>query len=152
MGSLGHAAAFSLCQDKITTTGGEGGMLTTSVPEVYAAARSYCEHVRPRHAASSPPQAPGYCWVYNTIGTNWRLAELQSAIGSHRLRRLSASLQRRRELASMLRAAVLAHGGEGIGRDQPGVFGVSHPIGGRDVRYGGCGTKGHAQRFGMMDV
>jgi dTDP-4-amino-4,6-dideoxygalactose transaminase len=106
VGSLGHAAAFSFCQDKIMTTAGEGGMLTTSLPEAYEAAWSYRDHGRSRQAAASPPQAPGYRWVYNTIGTNWRLTELQSAIGRHKLSKLSTSLQRRRELASMLSEAL----------------------------------------------
>ena len=57
VGSLGDAGAFSFCQDKIMTTAGEGGMLTTNLPSVYEAAWSYRDHGRSREAAASPSQA-----------------------------------------------------------------------------------------------
>ena len=106
VGSLGHVGAFSFCKDKIMTTAGEGGMLTTNLSWVYEAAWSFRDHGRSREAAASPARAPGYRWVYNTVGTNWRLTEVQSAIGRCKLRRLAASAGRRRQLAGKLNEAL----------------------------------------------
>ena len=106
VGSIGHTAAFSFCQDKVMTTGGEGGMLTTNDPMVWQRAWSYRDHGRDFGAAFSDDHSPGYRWLYHTVGTNWRMTEIQSALGRHLLERVKVSIARRRELAARLAAGL----------------------------------------------
>lgn len=102
VGSLGHVGAFSFCQDKIMTTGGEGGMLTTSDDAVCERAWSYRDHGRSLTSVRASEHPPGYRWVYGSLGTNWRLTEVQSALGRRLLARLDVSVERRRTLAARL--------------------------------------------------
>ena len=102
VGSLGHAGAFSFCQDKIMTTGGEGGMLTTNDPLVWQRAWSYRDHGRDFAATASEEHSPGYRWLYHSAGTNWRMTEMQSALGRHLLKQVEVNARRRCQLAARL--------------------------------------------------
>ncbi len=102
VGSFGHAAAFSFCQDKIITTGGEGGMLTTNDADIWQRAWSYKEHGKcyPATQRRSPPGT--FHWMHGSFGTNWRMTEMQAAIGRLALRRLPEWLRLRRRNAALL--------------------------------------------------
>lgn len=102
VGSFGDAAAFSFCQDKIMTTGGEGGMLTTNDPQVWERAWSYKDHGKNyrRCFVADPP--PGFRWLHDSFGTNWRLTEMQAALGRVALRKLPDWVARRRQNAAIL--------------------------------------------------
>jgi len=102
VGSMGDVAAFSFCQDKIMTTGGEGGMLTTNDPLVWEKAWSFKDHGKSYDAIYNRPSQPGFNWVHESFGTNWRLTEMQSAIGRTQLRKLPAWLESRRQHAALL--------------------------------------------------
>jgi hypothetical protein len=102
VGSLGHVAAFSFCQDKIISTAGEGGMLTTNDPAVWEKAWSYRDHGKNYRAVHSPHQDTNYRWVHDSFGTNLRMTEIQSAIGRLQLRKLLGWLQKRRAHAEHL--------------------------------------------------
>jgi dTDP-4-amino-4,6-dideoxygalactose transaminase len=102
VGSLGDAAAFSFCQDKIMTTGGEGGMLTTNDSAVRERAWSYRDHGRRFESSVFREQGSGYRRVYDTIGTNCRLTEMQSALGRSLLPNVISSVARRRVIAARL--------------------------------------------------
>ncbi len=102
VGSFGHAAAFSFCQDKIISTGGEGGMLLTNDQEVWRKVWSLKDHGRDYDAVFHQEHVPGHRWYCTGFGTNWRLTEMQSAIGRAQLKKLSAWLMTRRHYASML--------------------------------------------------
>jgi dTDP-4-amino-4,6-dideoxygalactose transaminase len=102
VGSLGDAGAFSFCQDKIMTTGGEGGMLTTNDRSLWCRAWALKDHGKSYEAVYEREHPPGYRWRHESFGTNWRLTEMQSAIGRVLLQRLPESVQRRRELAHLL--------------------------------------------------
>jgi dTDP-4-amino-4,6-dideoxygalactose transaminase len=102
VGSLGDAAAFSFCQDKIMTTGGEGGMLTTNDDSVWERARSFRDHGTRCDAAGKDQPSSGFRWVHDSLGTNWRLTEMQSAIGRAQLRKLPEWTAIRRRNASVL--------------------------------------------------
>ncbi len=104
VGSLGHAAAFSFCQDKIMTTGGEGGMLLTSDEEVWERAWSFKDHGKDRSLMFRQDGGPGFRWVHESIGTNWRMTEVQAAIGRVQLGRLPEWSARRRDNAEALSA------------------------------------------------
>jgi dTDP-4-amino-4,6-dideoxygalactose transaminase len=105
VGSFGTAAAFSCCQDKIITTGGEGGVITTADEELLEAMWSLRDHGRDRAAAMRDDHPPGYRWVYHSFGTNARMTEFQSALGSVQLERLDDWLAARRTNAGILNRA-----------------------------------------------
>jgi dTDP-4-amino-4,6-dideoxygalactose transaminase len=89
VGSFGDAAAFSFCQDKIISTGGEGGLLTIKDPEAWQWAWSFKDHGKDFGKATAPPGEPGlFRWVHDRVGTNWRLTGPQAAIGVVQLQKL----------------------------------------------------------------
>jgi len=102
VGSFGHAAAFSFCQDKIISTGGEGGMLLTDDQEVWHRAWSLKDHGRDYNAVFHQEHAPGHRWYCSSFGSNWRMTEMQAAIGRIQLQKLPQWLATRRRYAQML--------------------------------------------------
>jgi len=102
VGSLGDAAAFSFCQDKIMTTGGEGGMVVTNNADVWRRAWSYKDHGKDWDTVYNNEHPPGFRWLHESFGTNWRLTEMQSAIGRVMLQRLPDWISTRREHARRL--------------------------------------------------
>jgi hypothetical protein len=105
-GSLGDIAAFSFCQDKIITTGGEGGMLLTNDRAAWERAWSYKDHGKSHDAVLARQQQPEHRWVHESFGTNWRMTEMQAAIGRCQLKKLGEWLERRRRNARLLDAAL----------------------------------------------
>lgn len=117
VGSFGHVACFSFCQDKILTTGGEGGMLITNDEAVFKKAWSYKDHGKSYDAVynmehSSGPVLQRGCWLHESIGTNLRLTEIQSAIGRVVLKKLTHWVKLRRRNAEIL---------EGGGKEHPAL-------------------------------
>ncbi|MGC1296733.1 MAG: DegT/DnrJ/EryC1/StrS aminotransferase family protein [Alloacidobacterium sp.] len=104
VGSMGDVNAFSFCQDKIMTTGGEGGMLTTNDDDLWSRAWAFKDHGKSYDAVYHRHHPPGYRWLHESFGTNWRLTEMQSAIGRVQLRKLPESVQTRQRLAGLLAA------------------------------------------------
>ncbi|MDX9713905.1 MAG: DegT/DnrJ/EryC1/StrS aminotransferase family protein [Dissulfurispiraceae bacterium] len=102
VGSIGHAAAFSFCQDKIVTTGGEGGMLVTNDPTAWERAWSYKDHGKNYNSVYAGQKANGFRWVHDSFGTNFRMTEMQAAIGRVQLRKLPAWLIKRKANAMKL--------------------------------------------------
>jgi dTDP-4-amino-4,6-dideoxygalactose transaminase len=90
VGSFGHAAAFSFCQDKIITTGGEGGLTVFQDMDAWEWAWSFKDHGKSWTKVSNPPATPGFRWLHDSVGTNWRLTGPQAAIGSAQLAKLPA--------------------------------------------------------------
>ncbi len=102
VGSLGDVAAFSFCQDKIMTTGGEGGMLTTNDRELWEKAWAFKDHGKSYDAVYHRKHVPGFRWLHESFGTNWRLTEMQSVIGRIQLRKLPDWVETRQNHASIL--------------------------------------------------
>lgn len=102
VGSLGDVAAFSFCQDKIMTTAGEGGMVTTNSAELWNSMWSLKDHGKSYDAVYHREHAPGFRWLHESFGTNWRLTEVQSAVGRIQLRKLPQWLSIRRKYAQIL--------------------------------------------------
>jgi dTDP-4-amino-4,6-dideoxygalactose transaminase len=102
VGSLGDAAAFSFCQDKIMTTGGEGGMLTTNDEKIWERAWSFKDHGKSYDAVYNHQHAAGFRWLHESFGTNWRLTEIQSAMGRILLQKLPRFVETRRQNAAIL--------------------------------------------------
>ncbi|TIN11643.1 DegT/DnrJ/EryC1/StrS aminotransferase family protein [Mesorhizobium sp.] len=89
VGSLGDIAAWSFCQDKIMTTAGEGGMVTTDNREWWSRMWSYKDHGKSWEAVYERSHEPGFRWLHESFGTNWRLTEIQAAVGRLQLLRMS---------------------------------------------------------------
>jgi dTDP-4-amino-4,6-dideoxygalactose transaminase len=102
VGSIGDIGAFSFCQDKVITTAGEGGMITLDSDEMYEHAWAYKDHGKSYDMVYRREHAPGFRWLHESFGTNWRLTEVQSAIGRLQLRKLPGWIKTRRKYASML--------------------------------------------------
>jgi dTDP-4-amino-4,6-dideoxygalactose transaminase len=105
VGSLGTINAFSFCQDKILTTGGEGGLVSTDDEELWDRAWSFKDHGKSYDAVYKRTHPPGYRFLHESFGTNWRLTEMQSALGRVLLRKLPERVARRRESAAILTSA-----------------------------------------------
>ena len=88
VGSLGHIGAWSFCQDKIMTTGGEGGMVTTNNRDWWSAMWSFKDHGKSWEAIYERDHPPGFRWVHESFGTNWRMLEMQAAIGRIQLKKM----------------------------------------------------------------
>jgi dTDP-4-amino-4,6-dideoxygalactose transaminase len=95
VGSLSDMAAWSFCQDKIMTTGGEGGMVTTNNRELWSKGWSYKDHGKSWEAVYERQHPPGFRWLHETIGTNWRMLEMQATIGRLQLRELASWTKQR---------------------------------------------------------
>jgi dTDP-4-amino-4,6-dideoxygalactose transaminase len=105
VGSLGHAGAFSFCQDKIITTGGEGGFLSTDDPEVWRRAWEYKDHGKNWEAIYQRRHGPGFRWLHESFGTNGRMTEMQAVLGRLQLARLPEwGDRRRRNMGRLLEA------------------------------------------------
>jgi len=88
VGSIGHISAWSFCQDKIMTTGGEGGMVTTNDRDLWCRMWSFKDHGKSYDAVYNRQHPPGFRWLHESFGTNWRITEMQSVIGRIQLQRM----------------------------------------------------------------
>ena len=99
VGSVGHIGAWSFCQDKIMTTGGEGGMVTTNDEVLWRKMWSYKDHGKSYEAVYEREHPPGFRWLHESFGTNWRMTEVQAAIGRIQLTRMSDWTNKRQKNA-----------------------------------------------------
>jgi dTDP-4-amino-4,6-dideoxygalactose transaminase len=107
VGSIGHVGAWSFCQDKIMTTAGEGGMVTTNDPDLWSRMWSFKDHGKSWDAVYNREHAPGFRWLHEDFGTNWRMLEVQAAVGRIQLAQMSSWTARRTEIAKRLQAALM---------------------------------------------
>ena len=89
VGSIGHVGAWSFCQDKIMTTGGEGGMVTTNDEALWRVMWSFKDHGKSYEAVYERQHPSGFRWLHESFGTNWRMLEMQAAIGRIQLKRMT---------------------------------------------------------------
>ncbi len=102
VGSIGDIGAWSFCQDKIMSTAGEGGMVTTNSAQLYRRMWAYKDHGKSFEAVYERQHPPGFRWLHESIGTNWRMLEVQAAIGRYQLQHMSDWTARRRNNASQI--------------------------------------------------
>ena len=88
VGSIGHIGCWSFCQDKIMTTGGEGGMVTTNDEFLWRKMWEYKDHGKSYEAIYEREHPNGFRWLHESFGTNWRMTEMQAAIGRVQLKRM----------------------------------------------------------------
>jgi len=106
VGSIGHVGAWSFCQDKIMTTGGEGGMVTTNDDALWRSMWSFKDHGKSYAAVYERQHPPGFRWLHESFGTNWRMIEMQAVIGRIQLRRMSEWTKKRTHNANLLHTAL----------------------------------------------
>lgn len=106
VGSIGHVGAWSFCQDKIMTTGGEGGMVTTNDHVLWSAMWSYKDHGKSYDAIYNRQHPPGFRWLHESFGTNWRMTELQGVLGRIQLKCMADWTAKRQYNGSMIDQAV----------------------------------------------
>jgi dTDP-4-amino-4,6-dideoxygalactose transaminase len=111
VGTFGTVAAFSFCQDKIMTTGGEGGLLVTNDRALWQRAWAYKDHGKSWAAVHERQHPPGFRWQHESFGSNFRMTEMQAAIGRVQLRKLDDWVAaRRRNAAAFMQALGAAPG------------------------------------------
>jgi dTDP-4-amino-4,6-dideoxygalactose transaminase len=88
VGSIGHIGCWSFCQDKIMTTGGEGGMVTTNDESLWRKMWAYKDHGKSYEAVYEREHPEGFRWLHESFGTNWRMTEMQAAIARIQLKRM----------------------------------------------------------------
>ncbi len=106
VGTIGHIGAWSFCQDKIMTTGGEGGMVTTNDKELWSKMWSYKDHGKNYDAIYNRQHPPGFRWLHESFGTNWRMTELQAVLGRIQLTRMSSWTEQRQANGAQIDEAV----------------------------------------------
>ena len=106
VGSIGHVGAWSFCQDKIMTTGGEGGMVTTNDDALWRSMWSFKDHGKSFAAVYEKKHPPGFRWLHESFGTNWRMIEMQAVIGRIQLKRMSEWTKLRTHNAHVLYTAL----------------------------------------------
>jgi dTDP-4-amino-4,6-dideoxygalactose transaminase len=105
VGSIGHIGAWSFCQDKIMTTGGEGGMVTTNDEQLWRLMWSFKDHGKSYEAVYERQHPPGFRWLHESFGTNWRMLEMQAVIGRIQLGKMSGWTSARKKNAEAIWAA-----------------------------------------------
>jgi dTDP-4-amino-4,6-dideoxygalactose transaminase len=109
-GSIGHIGAWSFCQDKIMTTGGEGGMVTTNDTQLWNLMWSYKDHGKNWDTVYNKKHPAGFRWLHESFGTNWRMMEMQAVIGRIQLQRMAVWQQQREYHAhQILKACSTSH-------------------------------------------
>lgn len=109
VGTIGHVGCFSFCQDKILTTGGEGGLLVTRDEGVWSRAWAFKDHGKSYDAVYHRQHPLGFRWLHESFGTNWRMLEVQAAIGRLQLRKLPQWTRLRQENAAVLAGRLSGH-------------------------------------------
>ncbi len=105
VGTIGHIGAWSFCQDKIITTGGEGGMVTTNDAALWSRMWSFKDHGKRWEAVYEREHQPGFRWLHDSFGTNWRMTEMQGVIGRIQLQRMPEWTARRHANAEAIWSA-----------------------------------------------
>jgi dTDP-4-amino-4,6-dideoxygalactose transaminase len=105
VGSIGHIGAWSFCQDKIMTTGGEGGMVTTNDKALWSSMWAYKDHGKSWDAVYNKEHSYGFRWLHESFGSNYRMLEIQATIGKIQLKRMTEWSEKRRKYAGMIRSS-----------------------------------------------
>jgi len=106
VGSFGDVSIFSFCQDKIITTGGEGGMLVTDNEKIWRRSWSYKDHGTNCDKVKNKKYSSDFKWVHDSFGSNYRITEMQATIGRLQLKKLDKWISIRRRNAKTLNDAL----------------------------------------------
>jgi dTDP-4-amino-4,6-dideoxygalactose transaminase len=101
VGSFGHISTWSFCQDKIISTGGEGGMISTNNKKLWSKLWSLKDHGKSYKSVFYKKHKTGFKWLHDDFGSNYRMTEMQAAIGRHQLKSLDIQIKKRNLIASL---------------------------------------------------
>jgi len=101
VGSFGHISTWSFCQDKIISTGGEGGMITTNNKNLFLKIWSIKDHGKNYQSVFYKKHKTGFRWLHDNLGSNYRLTEIQAAIGRVQLKSLNEQIKKRNFIANL---------------------------------------------------
>ena len=102
VGSFGDVSVWSFCNDKIMSTLGEGGMISTNNKKIYEIAWSLKDTGKNFKKFYKKNKNIGFQWLHDSIGTNARLTEIQSFSGLFQLKYLDTMLQQRKQNANYI--------------------------------------------------
>jgi dTDP-4-amino-4,6-dideoxygalactose transaminase len=121
VGSFGDASSFSFCTDKIMSTGGEGGMILFADKAAWSKAWAIKDHGKAPPEELPPSIAPAgeFRYIHQSFGTNFRMTEMQAAIGRIQLMKLPKWLGQRRANAACLAHEISALPGILVDKDEP---------------------------------
>jgi dTDP-4-amino-4,6-dideoxygalactose transaminase len=105
VGSFGDISAWSFCQDKIMTTAGEGGMVTTNSKVLWQKMWAFKDHGKSWSAIYEQSHPPGFRWLHESFGTNWRMTEMQAAVGRLQLKEMPLWQQIRSKYSQQILSA-----------------------------------------------
>lgn len=121
-GSWGDMSAFSFCQDKIMSTTGEGGILLLNDTELYEKLWAFKDHGKSFDAVFRRSHPPGFRWLHESFGTNWRMTEIQGAVGRIQLRKLNDWILKRRSLSEALREGIAGVPGLVVHKPEDSIY------------------------------
>lgn len=101
VGTFSDIAVWSFCNDKIISTIGEGGMISTNVKNLYLKLWSLKE-IGKDYKKTNTIFLPKFKWTHDNVGSNLRMTEVQAAVGRIQLKNLSKMVNKRRRLAKIL--------------------------------------------------
>ena len=101
IGSFGNISTWSFCQDKIISTGGEGGMISTNSKNLYLKMWSLKDHGKNFNKVFKKKYKQGFKWLHDDLGSNYRMTEIQAAIGREQLKSLKKQIKKRNFIANL---------------------------------------------------
>ena len=101
VGSFGHISTWSFCQDKIISTGGEGGMISTNNKKLWLKIWSLKDHGKNYKSVFYKKHKIGFKWLHDDFGSNYRMTEMQAVIGREQLKSLGKQIKKRNLIASL---------------------------------------------------
>jgi dTDP-4-amino-4,6-dideoxygalactose transaminase len=101
VGSFGDISIWSFCQDKIISTGGEGGMISTNNKKFWQLCWSYKDHGKNYQSVFNKKHRSGFRWLHTELGSNYRMTEMQAALGRFQLKHLDKQIKKRNQIASI---------------------------------------------------
>jgi dTDP-4-amino-4,6-dideoxygalactose transaminase len=101
VGTFGDIATWSFCQDKIISTGGEGGMISTNNKKLWEKCWSYKDHGKNYNSVFYKKHKTGFRWLHDNLGSNYRMTEMQAVIGREQLKTLDHQIQIRNKIAKI---------------------------------------------------
>ena len=101
IGSFGHVSTWSFCQDKIMSTGGEGGMISTNNTKLWLKLWSLKDHGKNFNSVFNKEHKTEFKWLHDNLGSNYRMTEIQAAIGRQQLKSLDNQIKKRNIIANL---------------------------------------------------
>ena len=102
VGSFGDISTWSFCQDKIISTGGEGGMISTNNKKIWKKCWSSKDHGKNYYSVFHKKHKLGFKWLHDNYGSNYRMTEFQAVIGRYQLKYLDAQIKKRNKIAEKI--------------------------------------------------